>query len=289
MRCTMRSTLFLSASLAAFFGSGLSNHAQVILPLGDSITYGFLSINDPGSAGYRYELLHDLGGASSGYSFVGTQSSNGLPGQPQLPNGLAANEGHNGYTIEGIDAELTANNNTQPGRSDSNNGGYWLNGGHGIGRSAINPSIVLLNAGTNDATDGENAATMLVQMTQLMNDLKTDLPLAQVFVGNITPRIDNQGEESVEEQYNTGLPALVLAEGPNFHFVDLHDAVSTNNINGNDGVGGQHPDLAGYQQMGDAWFNALVATNAVPEPSTYALLTAGLLGLILVGRRRLNA
>lgn len=274
--------------LIVFTLCALTSRAQVIFPIGDSITYGFLSISDPSSAGYRYQLLQDLGGASSGYTFVGTQSDNGATGQPMLPSGFTANEGHNGYTIEGIDAELTANNNNQPGRSGDNNGGHWIDGGNGTGRSAINPTIVLLNAGTNDATDGENAATMLAQMTQLLTDLNTDLPYAQIFVGNITPRIDNSSMEVVEEQYNAGLPAVVAAKGANFHLVDLHDAVSVSNINPNDGVGGQHPNLAGYQQMGDAWYNALVTADAAPEPSTYALMSMGFLALLVVSRRRFH-
>lgn len=274
-----RSAFLGGAAVFALACSALPSRAQVILPLGDSITYGFLSFDQPYSAGYRYQLLQDLGGASSGFTYVGSNSSNGTSGQPQLPAGFTANEGHNGYTIEGIDAELTANNNNQSGRSGDNNGGYWLNG--------INPAIVLLSAGTNDATDGENAATMLSQMTQLMNDLKLDLPSAQIFIGNITPRVDNAGMEAVEEQYNAALPALVAAEGANFHFVDLHDAVSVSNINTADGVGGQHPNLAGYQQMGDAWYNALVAADAVPEPSTYAMLGLGLGALAFFARRRL--
>lgn len=294
---TIRRALLGSAALLALTCSALPSRAQVILPLGDSITYGFLSFGQPYSAGYRYQLFQDLGGAASGYSFVGSQSSNGTTGQPQLPSGYTANEGHNGYTINGIDLELTGNTNVGS-RADSNNGGHWLDGGNGTNRSAINPSIVLLTAGTNDATDANTsdplaqaatAAQMLSDMKKLMDDLKLDLPSAEIFIGNITPRVDNSGKEAAEEIYNAGLPALVAGEGATFHFVDLHSAVSSSNINAADGVGGQHPNLAGYQQMGDAWYKALVTADVVPEPSSYAMIGTGLVALFFFARRRLNA
>jgi lysophospholipase L1-like esterase len=260
-----------------------SARAQLtILPLGDSITYGFLTFTPPdySSDGYRLQLFDDLGGSTSDVTFLGSNTSGSV-----LPPSEQANEGHNGYTIEGIDAELTANNNTQPGRSGDNNGGYWLTGGNGTGRSAINPQVVLLDVGTNDATDGEDAVTMEAQLTQLLTDLKTDLPDAQIFVGNLTPRLDSPSAEAVEDAYNADVPTIIASEdSANFHFVDLHDAVSPSNI---DAAGGyQHPDAAGYAQMGDAWDQALVASGVVPEPSTYALMGVGAMLLIVSARRR---
>jgi lysophospholipase L1-like esterase len=251
----------------------------MILPLGDSITYGYLNPSQPSSDGYRLQLFDDLGGSTSDVTYLGSNSSGSA-----LPASEQANEGHNGYTIEGVDAELTANNNNQSGRDADNNGGYWLTGGNGTGRSAINPQVVLLDVGTNDATDGEDAATMESQLTQLLSDLKTDLPSAQIFVGSLTPRLDSASDEAVEDQYNAAMPAIVATDGANFHFVDLHDAVSPSNI---DAAGGyQHPDAAGYAQMGDAWYSALVDTGVVPEPSTYALMGLGIAGLVLLVRRR---
>jgi len=245
--------------------------ALEILPLGDSITYGFLSFSDPGSDGYRAQLYSDLGG---NVTFVGSQTDGDLPAPDN------ANEGHNGYLIEGITNDLTGVSTDY--RSTSNNGGHWLDGGNGTGRSAINPDVVLLNIGTNNATDGDSAVTMEDYLTQLLTALKTDLPNAKVMVGSLTPRVDSAGDEAVEEQYNAAMPAIVAAEGSNFYFVDIHDAVSASNINVNDGVGGQHPDAAGYAQMGNAWYSAMVADGivTVPEPSTYALYGLGFLGLL---------
>ena len=281
--------------------TGTARAQLTILPLGDSITYGFVSFansdypaGDPSSAGYRYQLYQDLGGSTTDVTFLGSNSSNGNAslGQPTLPASETANEGHNGYTIEGVDAELNGNGNNQSGRDGDNNGGYWITGGNGTGRSAINPQVVLLNVGTNDATDDEgdglsnavNASNMDTYMVQLMGNLKTDLPNAQIFVGNLTPREDNTQAEQIEALFNAALPAEVAAEGSNFHFVDLYDAVPTSDIDADGGY--QHPDIAGYQAEGNAWDTALVDAGVVPEPSTYTLMGVSALLLGVVARRR---
>jgi lysophospholipase L1-like esterase len=255
----------------ACFSTG-TGRAVTILPLGDSITYGYLSASEQGSNGYRAQLYADLGGH---VNFLGSQTDGNLA----QPN----NEGHNGYLIQEIDQGLKGI--PTGGRATSNNGGHWLDGGNGTGRSAINPGVVLLNIGTNNATDGDSAGTMETYLTNLLSDLKTDLPSAQIFVGSLTPRLDSTSDEAVEDAYNAAMPGIVASFGTNFHFVDIHDAVSASNINT---VDGQHPTAAGYAQMGDAWYNALVAANvvAVPEPSTYALFGLGFLGLFAFGRSR---
>jgi lysophospholipase L1-like esterase len=288
----MKLPFFISRGLCllglCILSAGAARAQITILPLGDSITFGYNVNSDQpnaGSAGYRYQLFEDLGGSTSDVTFLGSQSDNGsaTDGLPLLPASETKNEGHNGYTIEGDDAELEGNGNTQAGRSDSNNGGYWLTGGTPNGMP-LDPEVVLLDIGTNDATDGESATTMEGQLTQLLTDLKADLPsTTQIFVGNLTPRTDSTALEAVEETYNADVPTIVAAEDDSsFHFVDIHDAVPAADINT---VDGQHPTAAGYALMGNAWDTAMEEAG-VPEPSTYALMGAGAMLLIVIARRR---
>jgi len=139
--------------------------------------------------------------------------------------------------------------------TSGNNGGYWITGGNGTGRSAISPNIVLLHIGTNDRTQGETVQTMYNKLVTLLNDLKLDLPTAEIFVASLIPRTDSVAFEQDQQAYNAMIPGLVASMGANFHFVDMHSVVTPAEVAaGNSGV---HPDQAGYDAMGDAWFNAI--------------------------------
>src|SRR5437879_7205666 len=65
-----------------------------ILPLGDSITHGWIV---PG--GYRLPLYQLLTNAGYNVDFTGTQTDNGAPGLPDPDH-----EGHPGWTIRQINA-----------------------------------------------------------------------------------------------------------------------------------------------------------------------------------------
>src|SRR6267143_5836411 len=65
-----------------------------ILPLGDSITHGWIV---PG--GYRLPLYQLLTNAGYNVDFTGTQADNGAPALPDPDH-----EGHSGWTIRGINS-----------------------------------------------------------------------------------------------------------------------------------------------------------------------------------------
>jgi lysophospholipase L1-like esterase len=233
-----------------------------ILPLGDSITDGY---STPG--GYRIKLDQDFGG---NVQFLGSQTN----GPSTLPD--KHNEGHSGYRIDQIDGDLNGIVSSSPASPDTTNGGYWLTGGNGTGRSAIDPQYVLLHIGTNDATQGASASLMESRLIQLLGDLKTDLPTSQVIVASLIPRTDSAADEAVEEQYNAAMPAIVAEMGANFHFLDMHDVIDPST----DLADGVHPNLQGYDKMGDAWYGEIQAIS-VPEPTMM-----GLVGLIALAIRR---
>jgi lysophospholipase L1-like esterase len=239
--------------------------SPTILPLGDSITDGY---STPG--GYRIKLYSDFGG---NVQFLGSQSN----GPANLPD--KHNEGHSGYRIDQVDADLTGLVSSSPA-PDTNNGGDWLTGGNGTGRSAIDPNFVLLHIGTNDATQGATAPVMESRLTQLLKDLKTDLPNSQVIVASLIPRTDSSADEAVEEQYNAAMPSIVASMGGDFHFLDMHDVINPNT----DLADGVHPNIAGYNKMADAWYAEIQAIS-VPEPASAALLLVTAAGLFRPRKR----
>ena len=135
-------------------------------------------------------------------------------GLPMLPDSEMANAATTATRFEGVHAELEGNGNTQSGRDGSNNGGYWLDGRKRHLPLGPEPwDVVLLDIGTNDATDGESAATILSQLTQLLNDLKTDLPDAQILVGVEANAGGVAGAGCLGEGKEVGLGGAIRARG----------------------------------------------------------------------------
>ena len=244
-RSLFKLTYSLILATGAFFAAVTVQNApaQSILPLGDSITDGFQV-----AGGYRTELYKRMTNAGLTFSFLGSQTDN--PSPTLTAGGQIHHEGHSGYRTDQIYNNLLGNDGTT-----GNNGGYWIDGGNGTGRSAISPNIVLLHIGTNDRTQGETVQTMYNKLVTLLNNLKLDLPTAEIFVASLIPRTDSIAYEQDQQAYNAMIPGLVASMGVNFHFVDMHSVVTPAEVAaGNSGV---HPNQAGYDAMGDAWFNAI--------------------------------
>lgn len=232
--------LALVASVIFSSASGQIVHAQSILPLGDSITDGYEV-----TGGYRTELYKRMTNAGATFSFLGSQTDN--PSPTLTAAGQIHHEGHSGYRTDQIYNNLLGSDGTT-----GNNGGYWLAGGNGTGRSAISPNIILLHIGTNDRTQGENTQTMTNKLAILLNMLATNQPNAIVFVASLIPRTDNATYEADQQVYNALIPGMVAGMGTNFHFVDMHSVVAPAQL-----ADGVHPTQAGYDAMGDAWFAAI--------------------------------
>jgi len=204
--------------------------AQVpkIMPLGDSITFGWDAISQPSNGGYRLGLTTKLTEAGIEFDMVGSMTDGPGTGWDK------AHEGHSGWKIEEIEAIVVNRLQT------------------------YQPDVLLLMIGTNNR--GEGAVTSFPRLESLLNTIYAESPDIQILLGNLPPRTDMNpssgptGPEYVRN-FNTRIPALIEAQvalGRNLHLVDLFGGMINQHID--DGV---HMTDGGYDIMGEIWFDAL--------------------------------
>ena len=131
-----------------------------VMPLGDSITRGTNDINYPNGSipgGYRKELGTRLGSSGFLYDFVGEKNDNAAPGMDPDHNG------NDGFRTDEILANLPA----------------WL---------AVDPDVVLLKAGTNDILQDKPVATVVANLSSLIDAITTNAPHRRLYVSTVQSR-----------------------------------------------------------------------------------------------------
>lgn len=223
--CTC-ATLPAAATAAPAYDDGRAGAAQAaaaptalrLMPLGDSITWGYAS---PSGNGYRAYLWNDLAGEGHSPDFVGSLR-NGIMSDPD-------NEGHSGWRIDQI-----------AGIADS-------------ALAAYRPNVVTLEIGTNDLNGNYQVSTATDRLKSLVDQITRDLPDATVLVGTLI--VSTSGtEEASRPAFNAKLPGIVQSEqsaGKHVGLVDM-SAVTTTDL-----ADSLHPNDNGYRKMADA-FNAAV-------------------------------
>ena len=240
---------FVDAASPAFPSGGDNNqHASAsfryestvtpalrILPLGDSITYGYGGTN----AGYRAALATLLDAANISFQFVGSAFDN--PGM--LPRDQRHHEGHSGWVIQG-------GTSGRPGLLE--NLGSWL------GPSGSRADIVLLMIGTNDVNlsyDLASAENRLSALIAAIADQTYGLqPDAQIIIAQLVPIMDAT-EDAHAKSYNTSVANVVAAHkkrGEHIILVDMHTALTAPDF-----ADKLHPNDAGYAKMAKVWFDAI--------------------------------
>jgi lysophospholipase L1-like esterase len=195
--------------------SAESNGGVRVMPLGDSITDGF---NVPG--GYRVDLWQRLVAGGFRIDFVGS-----------LFNGPASladhdHEGHSGWTISQIDANIVA----------------WLR--------ATTPRTVMLHIGTNDMFSASAGAP--ARLSTLIDHITATAPNADVFVATIIPL---SGADAQVRTFNAAIPGIVQSNvnaGRHVHLVDMFSALTLADL-----ADGIHPNAGGYSKMAVVWERAL--------------------------------
>jgi lysophospholipase L1-like esterase len=246
-----------------------------IYPLGDSITYG-MSPRNAAPGGYRSVLDVALTQASVAHQFVGTSTAN--PSVTLTRRGQAAHDGHIGFRIDQVDADLDG----RAGTADDNGGG-WLTGT--ATRGAIDPQAVLVHLGTNDVAqkfdpgntyDDDNpfdepderarfVTSMTGRLATLLDEVERLRPGVVLYVATVIPAATGTLADQVIADYAVSVRALVQQRamaGDRMVLVDAYAAFL-----GPDGrpaagflsVDGVHPTAAGYSVLGRAFSDALIA------------------------------
>ncbi len=209
-----------------------------VLPLGDSITYGLItvaadkassdaSVNGKDShGGYRVKLFSDAVAASQKMTFVGSQM-NGPTTVASMPF-PKSHEGWSGYTIAQIQGKAA---------SDLTSGAH----------------IILVHAGTND-TYGTDPTGAPARLSTLVDYLTTNYPTALIVVAKIIPYPSQVTNTAL---INNSIAAMVqskVSAGKHVIVADLFTGFTTSSMLAGDGV---HPNQKGYDWMGDTWYAAI--------------------------------
>ncbi|KAK4896112.1 hypothetical protein LTR27_005969 [Elasticomyces elasticus] len=208
-----------------------------VLPLGDSITFGFQSTD---KNGYRLALYNDLQESGRDVDFIGSVNSGTMADN--------ANEGHSGFTIDGI---------------------------AGVIRGSLlrRPNVVLLHAGTNDMNDvppDDPYDGAPAGLAALIDEVLCTCPDAVIMVAQII-QSSTPATEGRIKTYDAAIPGVVakrFAQGFKVMTVDM------SSIGGSDLFDTLHPNDGGYVKMATLWYQALQGVPSEwftkPEPAESA-------------------
>ena len=212
-----------------------------IMPLGDSITAGYISgLTQDYRTGYRQKLYLDL--INSGYSvdFVGSLQDGSLA----APSFDIDHEGHAGWHAKG-----------GTGGGIAPNIYSWL---------VANPSdVVLLHIGTNDISNGDQNATEIAEILDEIDRYEADYnKKITVVLARIISRTDGvdangDGLDDTTFNFNNAVEQMVnarISNGDKIIIVDQEGALDYLN----DMSDFIHPNQTGYDKMSVVWYNALI-------------------------------
>lgn len=221
-----------------------------ILTLGDSLTSGVHSV-EPYPGAYRIQLQERLNSKFENIDFVGTQQNG-----PATETGFDQDHaGYGGFVIKNLRevSELQTKNDSL--------------------------DMVLLMAGTNDINSKEQAGNTKNQLVKLVEAVKANFANAQLFVSSLPP-FDTEGtkfNKDTEEtaankareisEFNTLISKEKFASDNGITYVNAGGSLDTSDLV-RDGL---HPSEDGYQEIGNAWFEAIQSFI----PDTYLIQETG--------------
>ncbi|WP_395673021.1 Calx-beta domain-containing protein [Phenylobacterium sp.] len=217
-----------TTGVMANLASGTVAFAPRIMPLGDSITFG---VQWETAGGYRGPLWDLTVANDLAINFVGSVVGGNIED--------ADNEGHPGWTIDQMDANVAT----------------WI--------AAANPDVVLLIAGTNNTKGNPlpTATQILNKLSRLIDDIAAQPNAPRLFVGPIPPMTDDQPATRIAlaQAYNAMIPDLIAQKrtaGIDVTYVDMSDLTPAD-ITAPPHDPGLHPNPSGYTKIAANWYEAL--------------------------------
>jgi len=214
--------IITSVLVSIAFGADSKKPSLRIIPIGDSITWGYGSSDGNGYRLRLRKLLSDNSVTYLGHWHSGSMSNNN-------------NEGYSGLEISDIETYVKGN-----------------------GTLGEDPNLILILAGTNDINLDHNASTAPERLGSLIDLVTAACPDATVIVSEITSIWGVDQQERVDA-FNAALPGIVAKRNGssllNKHVLALN---MTSYVTANDLFDGLHPTDVGYQKMAEGWMNGIM-------------------------------
>ncbi|KAK3318801.1 SGNH hydrolase-type esterase domain-containing protein [Apodospora peruviana] len=125
------------------------------------------------------------------------------------------------------------------------------------------PNVVLLNLGTNDASQDWDIVNAGQRMEALLSDIYKTSPRAVVLLSTLLPNKNQETEERVlriNDQYRA-LVKKLRGKGRKIVLVEFHDGPARLTVD--DLKDDTHPNDNGYKKMADIWYAGLVEAGKV--------------------------
>ena len=206
-----------------------------IMALGDSLTSGEYP-TEPTPGAYRLQLWNNFVDDDLSVDFIGSQENEGI----NIDD--AEHEGHPGLRADELTALIDE--------------GLLTN---------YQPDIVLLMAGSNDILKRSRRSSRVIDnLNQLVERLIDEVPDVQIFISSlppVDPELKGNKRANTVDEVNALLPELAEGYGQQVTYVNAGGQVDVSDLVPD----GTHPNEAGYQKIGNAWYDALVEHETLVE------------------------